>query len=378
MRRLSLEATVLLLCAGSALAQSAPSASTRPAQKPAGMQIGDRARDFALPGVDDKTWRLADFASARILLMIFTCNHCPTAQAYESRIKELVTQYGPRGVATVAISPNDPQSVRLDELGYTDLSDSFEEMKIRAKQQQFNFPYLYDGDRQEVSRAYGPSATPTAFVFDADRKLRYMGRIDDSTRPERVRRHDLRAALDALLAGERVPVEKTPAVGCSVKWNDKRDTVVQAMKKLAAEPVSLETADEAGIRALAANKTDKLRLVNVWATWCGPCRVEFPELVTISRMYRHRGLEFVSISGDFLTNKKAALAFLQSQQASNKNVLFDTDQDTFVQAIDPQWNGALPYTMLIRPGGEVVYRHQGPLEPLELRRQIVQQLGRLE
>jgi peroxiredoxin len=220
------------------------------------LAIGAAAPDFDLPGVDGKRSSLKSFADAKLLVVVFTCNHCPTANAYEERIKKIVEDYKPRGVALVAISPNDPKALRLDELGYTDLGDTLEDMKIRAKHKAFNFPYLYDGDVQEVSRKYGPAATPTVYIFDAGRKLRYVGRVDDSEREKNVQSHDARNALDALLAGQPVPVEKTRTFGCSTKWSDKRDTVVEAMKKLAAEPVSLEPVDaEASRSSSAANRT---------------------------------------------------------------------------------------------------------------------------
>src|SRR5580658_10741407 len=97
------------------------------------LAIGAAAPDFVLPGVDGKKYSLSAFKDARILVIIFTCNHCPTAQAYEDRIIQLTKDYSPKGVAVVAIMPNDPTSIRLDELGYTDMGDSYEEMKIRAK-----------------------------------------------------------------------------------------------------------------------------------------------------------------------------------------------------------------------------------------------------
>src|SRR6266851_8012066 len=148
------------------------------AAEPPTLPLGSSAPDFDLPGVDGRNWSLKNFAHAKILVVVFTCDHCPTAQYYEERIKQLATDYKDRSVAVVAISPNDPKSIRLDELGYTDLSDTFEEMKIRARYKKFNYPYLYDGDTEEVSRAYGPVATPHAFVFDQQLKLRYCGRVD--------------------------------------------------------------------------------------------------------------------------------------------------------------------------------------------------------
>jgi thiol-disulfide isomerase/thioredoxin len=265
--------------------------------------------------------------------------------------------------------------VRLDELGYTDLSDSFEEMKIRAKQQQFNFPYLYDGEKEEVSRAYGPVATPHAFVFDAQRQLRYTGRIDDDERGTSITSHDLRKALDALLAGREVEVKQTKTFGCSIKWAGKEDSVKRFMDKLAAEPVTLDFVDAEGLKALRKNETGKLRLVNFWATWCGPCLTEFPELVTIHRMYRHRAFEMVTVAANYPDEQKEALAVLKKQQASGRNLLFgDKDKYKLMEAFDPDWNGALPYTVLLSPAGEVLYKHQGAIDDLELKRTIVKSL----
>src|SRR5687768_6659583 len=147
------------------------------------LEIGSKAPDFKLPGVDGKTYTLASFKNAQILVIVFTCNHCPTAQAYEDRIIQLTNDYKKKGVAVVAISPNDPKSVNLNELGYTDLSDSYAEMKLRSKQKGYNFPYLYDGETQSTSKAYGPVATPHVFIFNKDRKLSYQGRIDDVEDP---------------------------------------------------------------------------------------------------------------------------------------------------------------------------------------------------
>ena len=344
---------------------------------PVTLSIGSPAPDFNLPGVDGKNHKLSDFADARVLVVVFTCNHCPTAQAYEQRIKDLVQDYRARGVALVAISPNDPKAVRLDELGYTDLGDSFEEMKIRAQDQSFNFPYLYDGDEEKVSRAYGPTSTPHLFIFDSGRKLRYAGRLDDSERPDKVKSSDARNAIDALLAGRPVRVEKTKTFGCSIKWSDKRASVKAAFQEWASEPVSLQTIDEAGIRKLVRNDSKKLRLINVWATWCGPCVIEFPELVAINRMYRGREFEFVTISADAPENKDQALAFLKKQQASSSNYIFSIDDKyKLIEAVDKEWPGALPYTILVEPGGKVIYRVQGALSPLELKKAIVARLGR--
>lgn len=341
------------------------------------LALGAAAPDFTLPGVDGRDWSLKDFADAKALVIVFTCNHCPTAQAYETRLKKIVDDYKPRGVALIAISPNDPKSVRLDELGYTDLGDSFEDMKIRAKDAAFNFPYLYDGDIAAVSRAYGPIATPHAFLFDAGRKLSYVGRIDDSERESLVKTSDLRLALDALLDGKQPAVAQTKSFGCSIKWAGKQDQVAAFMEKLAKEPVSVEPVDAAGLAELRKGDGTKVRLINFWATWCGPCVTEFPDLVEINRMYRRRDFEFITVAAQFPDEKSEVLKFLTKQQASNRNFIFgSTDKYALIDAFDKSWAGALPFTVLIGPKGEMLFRHEGAIDPLELKREILKAIGR--
>lgn len=346
------------------------------ADLPQTLPPGAAAPDFNLPGVDGRSWTLKDFAQAKLLVVIFTCDHCPTAQYYEERIKQLVTDFTNRGVAIVAISPNDPKSVRLDELGWTDLSDSFAEMKLRAKERQFNFPYLYDGDTETASRTYGPVATPHAFVFDAARKLRYVGAIDDSERPQHIKTSYVREALDALLDGRDPPITRTKVVGCSVKWAGKADAVKAYLEKLAAEPVSVERADTDALQALRRNDSGKFRLVTFWATWCAPCVAEFAEFVTINRMYRHRDFELVTVSLNRPDEQKQVLEFLKRKEASNRNLLFaSAEREPLINAFEPEWSGAVPYSVLISPEGKIIYRELGSIDPLALRRAIVKAMN---
>ncbi len=342
------------------------------------LAIGAKAPDFALPGVDGKVHKLADYDQAKVLVIVFTCNHCPTAQAYEGRIKKLAGDFKDKGVALVAISPNDPEAVRLDELGYTDVGDSLEDMKIRAKGAQFNFPYLYDGKDQKVSKAYGPVTTPHVFVFDSERKLRFAGRVDNNERnPENATSHDAGNAIEAVLAGEPVPVETTRTMGCSIKWASKRDAVQQAFEQWAKEPVSIESIDLEGVRKLVKNDSEKLRLINVWSTACGPCVIEFPEFVTMNRMYRGREFEMVAINVDPASRSDKVLDFLKDKEASFKNYHYTSDDIyPFIEAVDKNWLGAIPYTLLVKPGGQIIYRHMGLIDPLEVKRVVVEELGR--
>ncbi len=171
--------------------------------------LGSPAPPFSLPGTDGKTWSLDDFEDRKLLVVVFTCNHCPYAQAWEGRLLDIARDYGPQGVGLVAINPN-------DEKQYP--QDSFAEMVKRARAKGYPFPYLRD-ESQAVARAYGAQVTPHVYVFDSELKLRYQGRVDDNhENPKKVKTRDLRGALDALLAGKPVAVAETPALGCSVKW----------------------------------------------------------------------------------------------------------------------------------------------------------------
>lgn len=342
------------------------------------LPIGAAAPDFNLPGVDGKNYSLRDFKEASFLVVIFTCNHCPTAQAYEDKIIKLVNDYKKQGVALVAISPNDPEAISLSELGYSDLNDDLESMKIRAKAKKYNFPYLYDGVIQEVSKHYGALATPHAFVFDKNRKLQYSGRIDDTENPYIApKQADLRNALDALLANKSVSVATTKTFGCSIKWKSKNEWIAQQRVQWSKEPVILQEIGLQSVDSLIQNKSNKLRLINVWATWCGPCVMEFPSFVDINRMYRDRDFEFIAISTDKLPLKDKALAQLKKLEASNQNFIFSgSDVYQLIDTVDKKWQGSLPYTALIAPGGKVLYSIEGMINPQEVKSKIVGFLGR--
>lgn len=336
------------------------------------LPLGSAAPDFSLPGVDGKIHSLADYAASPVLAVVFTCNHCPIAQMYEQRIQQLETDYRDRGVAVVAIQPNDPNAIRIDELDSSDISDTLEEMKIRVAYKHLHYPYLYDGETQSVTRAFGPQATPHVFIFDKDRKLRYEGRMDNSYRMEMVNTQDARNAIDALLAHREVSVKHTGVFGCSTKWQEKSVARVEGLRKIEEQPVNLEMATAADLKRLRENPSKHMVLISFWATWCGSCIDEFSDFQETYQMYKVRDLELVTVAANMPDEKPGVLKMLVKKHATSRNLLFASEDTAALQAaFDPAWESAVPYTVLIDADGKVLYKNLGTVDILEFRRTIL-------
>lgn len=341
------------------------------------LSIGSQAPTFKLEGIDGKIYTLDSFKKADILVIIFTANHCPTAQAYEERINKLVDDYTSKGVQFVAVSSNNPDALRLDEQGYTDLGDTMEDMKIRAKDMSYQYPYLYDGTDQKMAIDYGPMTTPHVFIFDKGRKLRFVGRIDDNENIAKATQHDTRNAIEALLNNKVVPVKETKTFGCSIKWKYKIESPEKKLERWRKEIVELNLLELSDLSQILRNDTDNLRVINFWATWCGGCVAEFPDLVDINRCYRNRDFEMITVSLDPPDRQDKVLKFLKKQYASTTNYIVNSeDKYKIVETIDKDWQGSLPYTLIIKPGGEVLFKKLGEIEVLETRKVIVNYLGR--
>ena len=336
------------------------------------LKIGSAAPDFNLMGIDDRMHSLAEYSDAPILAIAFISNHCPASQLYEGRIKQIVRDYADKGVKLIAIAPNGPTAVAPRELNYAEVDDSFDSMKIHASYRQFNFPYLYEGDTQLVAHQYGPKVTPHIFIFDRERKLRYEGRIDDNMRGNNIKSSDARNAIDALLAGRAVPVEHTPVFGCSTKWNSAIAGKQKEMKEWMAQPVTLETVSLDELKKLRTNPTGKTLMINFWATWCGPCQTEYPELLTSYLWYRSRDFEFVSVALNTPDEKASAQKFLDEKHSAIRNLIIDTDDVYAVMAaFDPTWESGVPFTIVLAPDGKEIYRSEGEADILALRRKIL-------
>jgi thiol-disulfide isomerase/thioredoxin len=339
------------------------------------LKIGAPLPEFALKGVDGKIHTRADYKASPVLVVMFIANHCPVAQLYESREKQLFKDYAAKGVAFVAIQSDGPKATPLGEMGESDVDDSFDGMVVRAAYRKFPFPYLYDGDEQAAANKFGPKVTPHIFIFDKDRKLRFGGRIDDNLRESHAKTHETRDAIEALLAGRPVPVEHTPVFGCSTSWNSNVDSVQRELNQWQAKPVTVETVTMEGLKNLRGNPTGKMLMINFWATWCGPCRTEYPELLRTYQWYQGRGFDFISVSVDNPDNRAGVLRFLQDVHSPIRNLQVDSEDVYAMKAFDPTWESGVPFTIVLAPDGKIVYRHEGAVDVLTLRRAILANLS---
>lgn len=351
---------------------------------PAGFKhltIGDSAPAFSLPGVDGKQYTLTDFKGPKVLMVLFTGTHCPVSHGVEGRLQTLVDELREKDFGIVAINPNHNSGLRPDEFGYTAYDETFADSKRYAADLGWEFPFLYDGDEQLAARAYGCLATPHVLIFDRERKLRYNGRLDDSRFADlaTVKHHDARNAIDALLADKAVPVETTRPFGCSTKWKERSAHVVAEAIKWNAIPATLAEIDAAGVAALRKNGSGKLRLINVWATWCPPCVKEFPDLTAIAHKFSGRKFELITISLDDEDDKAKVETFLGKHRAvlskrlrktvkaegrtTNNYRYTGANVDELAEALDPEWPGPLPFSVLIDQEGKVLYRKEGMIDP---------------
>lgn len=362
---------------------------------PIPLEQGATAPDFELVNIDDKKVSLADIRGEKATAIIFTTNHCPDAIASVGRMKALVSKFESQGVGFTAINSNSPKGLRLDELRFSVYSDSFPDMKLVAADAEFNLPYLYDGADQKIAKAYGAVATPHIFIFDADLKLKYNGRLDDGRRSlGPAQKNEAQDALTAILAGEEPEIIKTRPIGCTTKWLEKASAVAASDKKWNQQPVVVETIDAETVGKLVANEAKStFRLLNIWSTSCGPCVAEFPDLAAIYKQYSLQKLEFIPISLDPPKDIEKVTEFLKEQYVgtspgtrkllkkdgrNTNNYLFEGDTEDLAKALDPEWNGAMPHTLLVDQNGKVLYRHTGKIEPLALKKAIVAEVWRLE
>ncbi|WP_084214456.1 redoxin domain-containing protein [Terriglobus sp. TAA 43] len=332
---------------------------------------GQPLPSFKLTGTDGVVYTPEDWKQSKVLVVAFLCNHCTASQVYEARLNGMAQRFNSAGVAVIAIQSSNPAAVTERDLAWSDVGDSLEDMKERAEFRKFRFPYLYDGDTGSTAQAFGATVAPYIFIFDAARKLRYEGRIDSDPSDGQSTVHNASDAIEALLADKPVKLSTTTAVGCKLHLG----ATTNAKSMPESRPIDVTLASAEMLTALRRNPTGKLLLINFYATWCGPCVTEFPDLMATNRMYRDRGLAFTTVSSNVPAEKPEVLAFLRKMNATTTNLLYGSDDTYAMQdAFDPNAGSAVPVTVLLSPRGDVLFHEQGEIDLMEIRRAILANL----
>jgi peroxiredoxin len=352
------------------------------------LEIGATAPNFKLEDTKGQSFTLDSFKDAKYLMLIFTCNHCPDADAAWERIQNFATEYKSKGVEVAAIASANARGLMKWEHGYSPYGDSFEDMKLVVKDYNLTIPYLYDGDTQEVSKAYGAQATPHTFIFDAERKLVYNGQFDDGKRKKgpTAPTNTAKNAIDNLIAGKVIDQAVTRVYGCSTKWIWKEELVEKETASWKKQAVTLETIEAEALKELVKNNNGRVRMINVWSVSCAACLQQFPELTDTYRRFETRPFDFISISTDAKDDNAKVLeklkemhaAFppkaekvLKAQNRTTHNFHFQGELDKLVAALDAKWDGSKPYTVVIAPNGEITFRHTGTIDPVTIRKEIL-------
>jgi peroxiredoxin len=372
----------LLVVAGLSIASNGQST-------PASLALGQPIPDFTLKDLGGKQHSLKDYRS-QIAVIVFVSTECPFSNAYVERLRAIASDYSKKNVALVGVNANPAESLA--------------QIREHARQNKLDFIILKD-EGSRVADAYGATRTPEVFVVDGSGVLRYRGRIDNSKEIARVQRHDLREALDEMIAGKPVSVAETKSFGCPIKMVRKNQAASGGRRSGVEEAVFVQASYSPGFansfvpqkrpapKTVVAKKpaaraatpnvallkpedfnkfkdaaNGQVLVINFWATWCGPCIAEFPEFVALDKKYRAKGVKVVGISADEVTDiKRKVIPFIRRQKVQFDIVVQDTDDpQQMIDAVYKEWAGELPATFIYDKQGNLSYKHLGIINRDEL------------
>ena len=302
--------------------------------------------DLSLVSLDGAAVEWRSIQAAPVTAVLFLSAQCPVSNEYVPRLNRLAQDFAGR-VNVLGVNSNSNEPLEMIRRHHGDYGLAFP---------------VYQDPNNALADRFGATVTPEAVVVDRQGKVLYRGRIDDQQKAWRVKRSDLRLALETALAGRAAPTAQTKAFGCSIK-------------RAEASVADLQPVDEAGYRALLASLGGRVALVNFWATWCLPCRQEMPALAALEAKYRDSGLVLVTVSADQPEQRRAAAAFLASQRIRPPAYLRQAvDDDAFIRSVSPAWSGALPALFLYRRDGELARSFLGETKTELIERELATML----
>jgi peroxiredoxin len=321
--------------------------------QPTKLTVGQPAPDFALKDTTGKAHSLKAYRGQTVVIG-FVGTKCPIANAYITRMNSIAAEYKAKNVVFLGINSNVNEPLKL--------------VKAHAAKSKYVFSILKD-DGNVVADAYGASVTPEMYIIDGTGVLRYHGRVDNASDERRVERHDLRVALDEMLAGKPISKPDLKAFGCVIKRAGVSETTkLQKPVQTPATASPIALLKPADFHKLKTDSQGKVLLINFWATWCAPCIAEFPEFVMIDKNYRSKGVRMVAISTDEKSDiESAVIPFLKKQKAEFESFVSDADDpQELIDVVDKNWSGALPATFVFDKQGKLIFTKYGIIDREEL------------
>ncbi len=331
---------------------------------------------FSLRGVDEKLYTNEDFAEMDLLAVVFLSNHCRVSQIFQNQLIKLSEVLKNEKVGIVAVSPNYAQAILPDELAHSDLGDSFIEMQKRADRMNYNFPYLYDGEKQEFTRKIGVKITPTVYLYNKNRKLVYVGRIGNHETSRDLDSSDLYKSIKSNQTKETEKFNRTKVFGTSVRFIDDLVLAEQVRKRYADETVKIGYADQRKLKFYLTHLTGKPKLFYIWKASDKQSRENLITISTLYKIFRKRGLKVITVCIAENENNEDAIELLKRAQLSSTNFIIPGNQVSQLTTIMPKdVKSVTPFYRLLGSDGKMRGGGKGNISKDSLRLDILHSLN---
>jgi len=332
--------------------------------------------EFSLQGTDGRFYSNKDFEENDLLAVIFLSNHCKISQLFQNQLIKIAELMREKKVAIVAVSPNYDKAVLPDEQAYSDLGDSFMEMKKRALRKNYTFPYLFDGEKQTLTRKMGVKITPSVFLYNKNREMVYAGRIGNHDLSESLEASDLYKSIISYLDGGGNKFKRTKVFGTAIKFSDDLLLAEQVRKRYSDETVRITAADERKLKFYLNHKTGKPKLFYVWKETDTDLRDNLITISTLYKIFRKRGLKLITVCISERQNTDSAIEALEQAQLSSTNFIVSGNQVSPLTTIIPSDISSItPFYRLIGGDGKMLQGEKGKIEKDDLRLQILSALN---
>ena len=335
--------------------------------------------EFSLMGVDYKTYTNKDLNGLNGTLLVFLSNHCKFSQTFQQFLVHSNRKWNNQGIKLIAISPNHEKAVLPDEMAFSEVGDSFEEMVLRAKTQNYNFAYIYDGKNQIITKSIETKITPSAYLFDSQGELVYSGRIGDHEMPNDYEKSELHQNIVKLINKEKVEYNRTKIHGTAIKFKKDIRFAENLAKRYAEETIRLNYADERKLNFFIEQETNYPRFFYVWSLENNPdvTRENLIKISTVYKIFRKRGIKVFTVCICKPEDQSKVLEILKQTQLSSLNFYTGgTEVSKLVTLRSQEGKRITPFCRIIQGDNSLAYGKNDLLDIKVLKREFLYTLNK--